>query len=40
MLQRVGHTSVMIQVMQDREDPALYTWYNSMKRLCQAQIQF
>ena len=40
ILNRVAHTFMMIQVMDDREDRSLLNWYSEMKLLCEPKQQF
>lgn len=34
IIQRMSHTFVVIQILNDREDPLILNWFNGMKRLC------
>ena len=40
MINRIGHTNVMMKVLNEREDRTLINWYSRMKRLCEPKLSF
>ena len=40
IINKMAHTFVVIQILNDREDPTIMAWYSQMRQLCKPRTQF